>query len=187
MHQWQTVSGNCFLEFGHKRTLIYTLRNIFGLLISARARDVSGMYTWVQELDVWRTARPWYCKRRMAAAKKLQGVVKFGKFDKILWNLFDLLIKTGAGNTCVAKFDKNSPNWWTTNHQPITCFLQRCQTIIMEIAAGSGQEIRQQVSQYNSGRDCESCAHGSFSKKVKRPLPPHVMQKKKSKGVLMNL
>ena len=71
MHQWQTVSGNCFLEFGHKRTHIYTLRNIFGLLISARARDVSGMYTWVQELDVWRTARPWYCKRRIAAAKKL--------------------------------------------------------------------------------------------------------------------
>ena len=43
MHQWQTVSGNCFLEFGHKRTHIYTLRNIFGLLISARARDVSGI------------------------------------------------------------------------------------------------------------------------------------------------
>ena len=43
MHQWQTVSGNCFLEFGHKRTHIYTKRNIFGLLISARVRDVPGI------------------------------------------------------------------------------------------------------------------------------------------------
>ena len=165
MHQWQTVSGNCFLEFGHKRTHIYTLRNIFGLLISARARDVLGITESMSLMSGARLDRDTVNAAWQQRRNCMQGVVKFGKFDKILWNLFDLLIRTGAGNTCVAKFDKNSPNWWTTNHQPITCFLQRCQTIIMEIAAGSGQEIRQRVSQYNSGRDCESCAPGSFFKK----------------------